>query len=101
MEGVVRLPSEFGMTTGSPPSMTATQELVVPRSMPMTLAMVGLVVPSVRRGISEVSSPDADVRSRREKDGRRVSHCSSFGEGGGVGLGGAYCAGRGTGLWTA
>jgi hypothetical protein len=27
------------MTTGSPPSMTATHELVVPRSMPITLAM--------------------------------------------------------------
>ena len=36
-EGVVRLPSAFGMTTASPPSMTATQELVVPRSMPITL----------------------------------------------------------------
>src|SRR3954454_7755605 len=39
IDGVVRLPSELGMTTGSPPSMTATHELVVPRSMPMTLAM--------------------------------------------------------------
>src|SRR5690606_6030298 len=37
IDGVVRLPSEFGMTTGSPPSITATHELVVPRSMPMTL----------------------------------------------------------------
>src|SRR5438876_10091035 len=37
IEGVVRLPSEFGITTGSPPSMTATQLLVVPRSMPITL----------------------------------------------------------------
>ncbi len=33
-EGVVRPPSAFGMTTGSPPSMTAMQEFVVPRSMP-------------------------------------------------------------------
>src|SRR5438067_4063691 len=41
IEGVVRLPSELGITTGSPPSMTATHELVVPRSMPMTLAMLG------------------------------------------------------------
>jgi hypothetical protein len=36
-EGVVRLPSALGMTVGSPPSMTATQELVVPRSIPMIL----------------------------------------------------------------
>ena len=38
-EGVVRAPSEFGMTTGSPPSRTETTELVVPRSMPTALAM--------------------------------------------------------------
>ena len=36
-EGVVRLPSALGMTTGSPASMTATHEFVVPRSMPMIL----------------------------------------------------------------
>ncbi len=35
-DGVVRDPSEFVITTGSPPSRTATQEFVVPRSMPMT-----------------------------------------------------------------
>src|SRR5918997_5688593 len=37
-EGVVLSPSEFVITTGSPPSRTATQLLVVPRSMPMVLA---------------------------------------------------------------
>src|SRR5436853_6992848 len=36
-EGVVRPPSSLGMTLGSPPSITATQELVVPRSIPMVL----------------------------------------------------------------
>src|SRR3990172_5065322 len=39
-EGVVRLPSELGITTGSPPSITAKQELVVPRSIPITLLML-------------------------------------------------------------
>src|SRR5581483_3310719 len=39
IEGVVRAPSEFSITFTSLPSMTATQELVVPRSMPMTLLM--------------------------------------------------------------
>ena len=39
-EGVVREPSALGMTTGLPPSITATQLLVVPRSMPMILDMV-------------------------------------------------------------
>ena len=38
-DGVMRLPSWLGMTTGSPPSITATTELVVPRSMPITLPM--------------------------------------------------------------
>src|SRR5688500_9079243 len=33
-EGVVRLPSALGITVGSPPSRTATTELVVPRSIP-------------------------------------------------------------------
>ena len=36
-DGVSRPPSALVMTTGSPPSMTATTELVVPRSMPMIL----------------------------------------------------------------
>ena len=39
-EGVVRAPSALAMTTGSPPSMTATQELVVPKSMPMIFPIV-------------------------------------------------------------
>src|SRR6267143_4424142 len=34
-EGVVRPPSALGITCGSPPSITATHEFVVPRSMPM------------------------------------------------------------------
>src|SRR2546425_9735446 len=34
-EGVVRPPSAFSSTVASPPSSTATQELVVPRSMPI------------------------------------------------------------------
>ena len=33
-DGVVREPSEFAMTVGSPPSRTVTTELVVPRSIP-------------------------------------------------------------------
>src|SRR5580698_2644739 len=39
IEGVVRAPSAFSMTLGAAPSITATQELVVPRSMPITLAI--------------------------------------------------------------
>ena len=40
IDGVVRDPSLFGITTTSPPSITATQLFVVPRSMPMTLPIV-------------------------------------------------------------
>src|SRR5271166_676485 len=43
-DGVVRLPSEFSRTSGSPPSMTAMQELVVPKSMPNTLAIKSFLV---------------------------------------------------------
>src|SRR5215211_5720445 len=39
VDGVVRAPSLFSMTFGLPPSMTATQLLVVPKSIPMTLAI--------------------------------------------------------------
>src|SRR5688500_11214950 len=39
-DGVVRAPSEFSRTVGSPPSMTAIQELVVPRSIPRILDML-------------------------------------------------------------
>src|SRR2546426_5048584 len=38
-DGVSRLPSWFGMTVGSPPSMTATTEFVVPKSIPITFAI--------------------------------------------------------------
>ena len=40
-DGVVRPPSAFSMTVGSPPSRTAMHEFVVPRSMPMVLPMLG------------------------------------------------------------
>src|SRR5688572_3928741 len=39
IDGVVRAPSAFSMTLGLPPSITATQLLVVPRSIPITLAI--------------------------------------------------------------
>src|SRR6516164_3728800 len=39
IDGVVRAPSEFSRTTGSPPSITAMHELVVPRSIPKILAI--------------------------------------------------------------
>src|SRR5688572_2939596 len=46
-EGVVRAPSEFSMTFGVPFSMTATHELVVPRSMPMIFAILSSLVSQI------------------------------------------------------
>src|SRR5213080_2394750 len=40
IEGVVRIPSAFSMTFEVLPSITATHEFVVPRSIPMTFPMV-------------------------------------------------------------
>src|SRR5215469_6796280 len=48
-DGVVREPSWLGMTTGSPPCMTATTELVVPRSIPMILLIIPLPPQTVCR----------------------------------------------------
>ena len=39
-DGVMRLPSGLVITTGSPPSITATTELVVPRSIPIILLIL-------------------------------------------------------------
>src|SRR5438105_9431317 len=89
IDGVVRLPSEFGMTTGSPPSITATQLLVVPRSMPMTLGIYGALPdpfylkagggPKFPRrrpawAISALSPTLGVRRGRRFRRGARLGH---------------------------
>src|SRR5690606_42013100 len=43
-EGVVLFPSALGITVGSLPSITATQELVVPKSIPIILLIIILFV---------------------------------------------------------
>lgn len=43
MDGVVRAPSPFSMTFGVLPSITATQEFVVPKSIPMTVPFTFLL----------------------------------------------------------
>src|SRR5260221_4808923 len=43
MDGVVRAPSRDAMTRGFPPSITAMQQLVVPRSIPITFPISGLL----------------------------------------------------------
>ena len=44
IDGVVRPPSSLGITFGSPPSITATTEFVVPRSIPIIFAIVLLLL---------------------------------------------------------
>src|SRR5262245_57102322 len=48
-EGVRRLPSWLGMTAGVPPSITETTELVVPRSIPITLAIASSLLRRLRQ----------------------------------------------------
>ena len=71
-EGVSRLPSWLGMTTGLPPSITATTELVVPRSMPITLPMA---YPSPGPSRSAPSVARSCLIGMRRMPGRR----SAFG----------------------
>src|SRR5438552_2976492 len=49
-DGVVLPPSSLAMTLGSPPSITATQELLVPRSIPIIL---GIKLAEDIRGLPE------------------------------------------------
>src|SRR6188768_1158563 len=79
IDGVVRAPSEFSMTLGVEPSMTATQLFVVPRSMPMILLIViGLRASGwvfgwlVRWGLAAFES--TGVRRLRHRDERRAQH---------------------------
>src|SRR6266481_6074826 len=54
-EGVRRLPSAFSSTLGSPASRIAVTEFVVPRSIPSTLAIVGM--PPYRSGHHHLGWP--------------------------------------------
>src|SRR5208282_5231361 len=68
MLGVVRAPSLFSMTRTSLPSMMATQEFVVPRSMPMTLLIAISSFSADAGGPKHRARPhgenDRDVRGR-------------------------------------
>src|SRR5258708_33241601 len=55
IDGVVRAPSAFSITLALFPSITATQELVVPRSMPIAFAMIRLLVQKMRANAFAVS----------------------------------------------
>ena len=64
-EGVVRPPSALVMMVGLPPSMAATAELVVPRSMPTTCAPheASASVSRARRGLRVAEGSSRAMRS--------------------------------------
>ena len=72
-EGVVRAPSEFSITRGCEPSITATHEFVVPRSIPITEPRISSLqckvheseANIVRRGLG---AQDPNVASSARKD---------------------------------
>src|SRR3978361_390515 len=61
MDGVVRAPSAFSITLALFPSITETQELVVPRSIPIAFAMTRLLV---SRGVRVAVTVEATHRSQ-------------------------------------
>src|SRR5919106_2229976 len=56
-EGVVRMPSGFSITLAWPPSIVATQEYVVPRSMPIAFAAMSPLSPMSIRAAVDVVHP--------------------------------------------
>src|SRR3982074_3876079 len=72
IDGVVRAPSAFSITLGVFPSMTATQELVVPRSIPIALAIANLLLSGCSRGTGADQSCDVWSLSRRALGGRHA-----------------------------
>src|SRR5882724_7314851 len=66
-DGVVRAPSWLGITTGSPPCITATTEFVVPRSIPIILLICEI---SLLR-IARVCESNGCCRRSRTRPGHR------------------------------
>src|SRR5437764_6368460 len=66
-EGVVRPPSAFSMTVGSPPSSTAMQLLVVPRSIPIVFPISALLL------FSRKSECEHSRSERPAQGGQRLS----------------------------
>src|SRR5262245_53476578 len=77
-DGVIRDPSAFGITTGSPASMVEMTEFVVPRSIPTAFAMH--MPPRLRRWFVDVSNrwkhESIPIKFDLANDGQRgYEHC--------------------------
>src|SRR6267143_1508140 len=88
-DGVVRAPSWLTMTVGSPPSIAATTELVVPRSIPIIfVAMLCSTMPRWPRGMEQsktrpaIRAQNAEQSTRSAWKGRYVQAGSYRGGGG-------------------
>src|SRR5437899_10687190 len=73
IEGVVRMPSAFSMTFDVLPSMTATHEFVVPRSIAMTFPMhlISFLLRQVGWALTAHQSEPPNIKCSRYCDGRR------------------------------
>src|SRR5437763_4929503 len=79
-DGVVRLPSRLGITCGVVTSTTATQELVVPRSMPMIVDMPGLRYGNRFLTSSGAPARDAERRAARHPTARSLATLGMTGD---------------------
>src|SRR5512143_201158 len=76
IDGVVRMPSAFSMTLGFFPSITATHELVVPRSIPITFAIYVLSFWQTVRALERhPASPPASGASVPKDFGKPADSC--------------------------
>lgn len=67
------IPSEFSMILGALPSITATAELVVPRSIPMTWPLIFSSAPSAYVLLKDEVMGDLNAEERREGVARTCS----------------------------
>src|SRR3954464_10716144 len=89
-DGVVRPPSAFSMTVGSPPSRTAMHEFVVPSAMPIVFAMLRLLLKDLSLLGADLSVLRAAAPGRTDTCGAgRIRHMPGAGSGRSGGRGGA------------
>ena len=59
-DGVVLAPSAFAITVGSPPSITATHEFVVPKSIPIILDIINYLRKYFTESVGNLNHTVAD-----------------------------------------
>ena len=75
-DGVMRLPSGLVITTGSPPSITATTELVVPRSIPIILDISSYLAITTPVGSDELYNVNSIKCARHHVKLKTRSFCN-------------------------